>query len=186
MTTVDTHNPVDAVDALVTTVPPGLSFLTAQQVKDLHRATDQLVAVTGKSGQAELARFRTTRQRTLAIDTRLLHEVHCGTTILVTGGTGCIGSSLIRELGRLGPGRIISVSRGSEYRWPRWPGVEYVNVDVRDRKALLSLFAATTPDLVYHLAAQRDPGLAEKEVHRTISTNAVSYTHLTLPTKRIV
>src|ERR1035441_5431850 len=29
------------------------------------------------------------------------------------------------------------------------------------------------PDLIFHVAAQRDPGLAEVEVHRTVSTNVL-------------
>jgi UDP-glucose 4-epimerase len=42
---------------------------------------------------------------------------------------------------------------------------------VRDRRAVLSLFSNARPNILYHLAAQHDPGLGESEVHRTISTN---------------
>ena len=35
------------------------------------------------------------------------------------------------------------------------------------------LIGEIRPDLVFHVAAQRDPGLAEVEVHRTVSTNVL-------------
>ena len=35
------------------------------------------------------------------------------------------------------------------------------------------LMREVQPDLVFHVAAQRDPGLAETEVHRTVSTNVL-------------
>ena len=34
-----------------------------------------------------------------------------GTTVLVTGGTGCIGSTLMAQLALRGPGRLVGVSR---------------------------------------------------------------------------
>ena len=36
-----------------------------------------------------------------------------------------------------------------------------------------ALMGEVQPDLVFHVAAQRDPGLAETEVHRTVSTNVL-------------
>jgi hypothetical protein len=36
-----------------------------------------------------------------------------------------------------------------------------------------ALIGGIKPDLLFHVAAQRDPGLAEVEVHRTVSTNVL-------------
>ena len=36
-----------------------------------------------------------------------------------------------------------------------------------------TLMREIRPDVVFHVAAQRDPGLAEVEVHRTVSTNVL-------------
>jgi nucleoside-diphosphate-sugar epimerase len=77
------------------------------------------------------------------------------------------------QLDRFGPGRLVSVSRGSGTRWPRLPGAEYVHADIRDRCRLAAVFADARPDVVFHMAAQREPGLAEHEVHRTVTTNVL-------------
>jgi nucleoside-diphosphate-sugar epimerase len=93
--------------------------------------------------------------------------------VLVTGGTGCIGSTLMAQLAARCPGRLVSVSRGVTGDWPRQPGAEYRYADVRNRPAIEALISEIRPDLVFHVAAQRDPGLAENEVHRTVSTNVL-------------
>jgi len=162
---------VDAVAALAAAAPPGVTALTGRQLADLRSATAALVDTCGASGRTELDRFQQIGNRQLAVDHAPLRELHAGRTVLVTGGTGCIGSSLVRELTQLGPRRIISVSRGRAQRWPRSAGVDYLHVDLRDRQAVFDLFSTTRPEIVYHLAAQHDPGLAEKKVNETISTN---------------
>ena len=48
-----------------------------------------------------------------------------------------------------------------------------MGADVRDRAAMDRLIGEVKPDLVFHVAAQRDPGLAEAQVHRTVSTNVL-------------
>lgn len=165
--------PAGAADDLSAAAPPGLASLSREVMSDLRRATARLVQRNGAAADAELARFKQIRDRTLAVDHSALFAAHTGRTVVVTGGTGCIGSALIGELTRVRPGRIISVSRGLESGWPRFDDVEYVHVDVRDRGALLELFADVRPHIVYHLAAQHDPGLAEREPHRTLSTNVL-------------
>src|SRR5208282_5658365 len=49
----------------------------------------------------------------------------------------------------------------------------YARADIRDPRGLAAVFAGVRPDVVFHLAAQRDPGLAEREVHRTVTTNVL-------------
>jgi FlaA1/EpsC-like NDP-sugar epimerase len=88
-------------------------------------------------------------------------------TVLVTGGTGCIGSTLMAQLAARRPARLVSVSRAVTRSWPRHEGAEYRRADVRDRAAMDELMREIRPDVVFHVAAQRDPGLAEVEVHRT-------------------
>ena len=94
-------------------------------------------------------------------------------TVLVTGGTGCIGSALMTQLAARCPGRLVSVSRGITNDLPRHAGVEHRHADVRDRAAMDALIREIEPDLVFHVAAQRDLGLAEVEVHRTVSNNVL-------------
>jgi nucleoside-diphosphate-sugar epimerase len=71
------------------------------------------------------------------------------------------------------PRRLVSVSRGLTSGWPRQDGAEYLRADVRDGGSLSKLVSSIRPDVVFHVAAQHDPGLAEVEVHRTVSTNVL-------------
>jgi nucleoside-diphosphate-sugar epimerase len=97
-----------------------------------------------------------------------------GLNVLVTGGTGCIGSKLLDQITSMNgnqPRRIMSASRMISGQWPRFSQVEYVQADIRDECAMRQIFASEKWDVVFHLAAQRDPGLAEKAVRETVTTN---------------
>ena len=92
---------------------------------------------------------------------------------MVTGGTGCIGSTLMAQLARHRPGRLIGVSRGVTTGWPRQAGAEYLVADARDRARMDEIIAQVRPDVIFHLAAQRSPALAEADVHGTVTTNVL-------------
>ena len=92
---------------------------------------------------------------------------------MVTGGTGCIGSSLMAQLAIRNPARLVSVSRGATAPWIRQPGAEYLEGDVRDRARLDELVEQVRPDVIFHVAAQRSPALAEIDVRRTVTTNVL-------------
>ena len=77
------------------------------------------------------------------------------------------------QLWQRGPRRLISISRGITADWPRVESADYLTADIRDEQALISIIRMTKPDVIFHLAAQRDPGLAEIEVRRTITTNVL-------------
>ena len=152
--------------------PPGHRRLGGNVLAELRELTQSLIAV--KAGAAEEhARFLAIAERGLCLPEAELAGRLRDATILVTGGTGCIGSTLMAQLAARCPGRLVSVSRGVTGDWPRQEGAEYRHADVRDRAAMDALIREIKPDLVFHVAAQRDPGLAEMEVHRTVSTNVL-------------
>jgi nucleoside-diphosphate-sugar epimerase len=94
-----------------------------------------------------------------------------GQRILVTGGTGCIGSHLMRELAIHRPAQLASVSLSPGLSpWPKIPGAEYREADIRHYANLLAAMEGKW-DAVFHTAAQRDPGLAEHQVRDTVTTN---------------
>ena len=45
--------------------------------------------------------------------------------------------------------------------------------DARDRARMDELIAQVRPDVIFHVAAQRSPALAEVDVHRTVTTNVL-------------
>lgn len=93
-----------------------------------------------------------------------------GRVILVTGGTGCVGTHLIGQLTDYNPARIVSVSRGVLQDWPPHPDVEYRHADLADRACIEELTSEVKPDVIFHTAAQRFPGLAEIQVADTVRT----------------
>jgi FlaA1/EpsC-like NDP-sugar epimerase len=152
--------------------PAGQRRLDGTTLRQLRDLTQSLIAA--KTGAAEEhARFLAIAERGLCLPEAELADRLRSATVLVTGGTGCIGSTLVAQLAARCPGRLISVSPGATDNGPRHADAEYRYADVRDRAAMDALISEVKLDLVFHVAAQRDPGLAEAEVHRTVSTNVL-------------
>lgn len=166
----DSIDPTDPVAALCAAAP-GDRAVDGAAIRRMRAATRAVVAHRADVARDEAARFRATGSRMLAIDHDRVRQAHAGRTVLVTGGTGCIGSVLVRLLRAAGAERVVSISRGRTVGWPRTDGVQYRRLDVRQRDAVRELVAELRPDIVYHVAAQHDPGLAEQRVARTVSTN---------------
>lgn len=91
--------------------------------------------------------------------------------VLVTGGTGCVGSAVLRLLRQHGVRHLASVSRRPAPTERRLRGVTYHRCDVRHGAALQRLLCRERPDLIIHTAGQRQPALAERMVAETISSN---------------
>jgi nucleoside-diphosphate-sugar epimerase len=152
--------------------PAGQPHPGASVLRLLAELTQRLgTARTTADGEHE--RFLAIRQRGLCLPEAQLASWLTGATVLVTGGTGCIGSALMAQLATRHPGRLVSVSRGVTAGWPRLAAAEYQHLDIRDRAALDRVIREVRPDVLFHVAAQRNPALAEDEVHRTVSTNVL-------------
>ena len=94
--------------------------------------------------------------------------------VLVTGGTGCVGRIVLDRLGRARPdAQLVSIARRPPTVGRRLAGVEYLTGDVRDAERMGRVMTDLRPDIVVHLAAQRDPAFAEHHVAETVSTNVV-------------
>lgn len=116
---------------------------------------------------AVLQRFLLTANRRLAPHDEIAVPSQ---RILVTGGSGCIGSVLLEAL--VGQGcECLSVSRRQPGTFRRVSEVRYLEGDVRDRRAMDAAMKEFRPATVFHLAAQRDPGQAELKPTETITTN---------------
>ncbi|MFO1050641.1 MAG: NAD(P)-dependent oxidoreductase [Planctomycetota bacterium] len=84
--------------------------------------------------------------------------------VLVTGGTGCIGSSTVRWLIDLGAAEVIATSRAAQpgslplwfESWPQ-PRVRVAALDLADGAAIDRLMREHAPTHVVHLAAFQTP-----------------------------
>jgi nucleoside-diphosphate-sugar epimerase len=153
-------------------VPRGRQGLTGAELKCLAGLTQALLA-SKPEAQEEYGRFLAAVRKDIDLPAPVLAACLQGKRILVTGGSGCIGSALMAQLARFSPARLVSVSRGITQGCSRLPGAEYVQADIRDADHLSAVFDQVRCDIVFHVAGQRDPGLAEHEVHRTVTTNVL-------------
>jgi nucleoside-diphosphate-sugar epimerase len=159
------------VAAMCAAVPEGSRCLSGAELQCLRDLTRALLA-SKPDAVAEYRRFLAIAERAISLPDSALETWLPGRAVLVTGGTGCIGSVLMAQLTTWSPRRLVSVSRGYT-RGPRLSGTEYAHADIRDPGRLTAIFREVRPDVVFHLAAQRDPGLAERQVHRTATTNVI-------------
>jgi len=162
----------EIISAMQEVAPAGRPVLADAAVAEL-RALTQVLMTERADAIEELARFHAIRERRIELPESALADWLRDRTVLVTGGTGCIGSTLMAQIARLGPRWLVSVSRGQTAGWPRHPEADYHQADVASWASLDAVFAAVRPDVVFHLAAQRDPGLAERASHLTVSTNVL-------------
>ena len=101
----------EIIEMMRAAAPPGQPHLDDDAVAQLQDLTGSLITAKGGASE-EFGRFQAITQRGLCLPEALLSEWLHGSVVLVTGGTGCIGSTLMAQLARLGPSRLVSVSRG--------------------------------------------------------------------------
>lgn len=161
----------DILQTMQEVAPQGQQYLASSTIQSLRSLTGELKEIIGSEAEAEFDRFVGVTERGLHLPEDRVRDTIHGKNVLVTGGTGCIGSALVRQLVKYGPANITSLSRGISLPWQTTEGVEYHHADIRDGDTVYEAVSQARPDIVYHLAAQHDPSLAEAEVNRTLTTN---------------
>lgn len=93
----------DVIEAIGQAVPARKTSLDQVEVARLRELTGELIAAKPEAA-AEYARFLGVKRRGLCLPEAELSERLGGATVLVTGGTGCIGWTLMAQLARPGRG----------------------------------------------------------------------------------
>lgn len=104
-----------------------------------------------------------------------------GSTVLVTGAGGSIGSELCRQILHLSPSQLLLLDHAENHVYHidmeiRNMGYNHVTIipivaDVKNRERLESLFARYKPDLIFHAAAYKHVPLMEENVGEVIQNN---------------
>jgi hypothetical protein len=162
----------EIIESMVHAVPAQKANLDEVEVTRLRELTGELIAAK-PDAVTEYARFLGVKRRGLCLPETELSQRLGGASVMLTGGTGCIGSTLMAQLAQRRPRRLVGVSRGVTTGWPRPDGVEYLVGDARDRARMDEVIAQVRPDVIFHVAAQRSPALAEVDVHGTVTTNVL-------------
>jgi FlaA1/EpsC-like NDP-sugar epimerase len=105
-----------------------------------------------------------------------------GSTVLVTGAGGSIGSELCRQVAYAGPERLVMLGHGENSLFEAHAQIReqfadvplhIVVADVRDRARIARIFARYQPDVVFHAAAHKHVHLMEEHFEEAISNNVV-------------
>lgn len=156
---------------------------------ELTRLTRQLIKLCDSDNQLERHPFSSARERKLSLPFEKINNELRGSICLVTGGLGCVGSSLVKELLRFNVKRIIILDNyegPSAYTAAIHKGnVVHVACDILDLQAVESAFSVHRPDFVFHTAAQRDPGYAETYIVHTVQTNVLGTLNIVKACERI-
>jgi glycosyltransferase involved in cell wall biosynthesis len=150
------------IGAAEPTEPKTLAKLTA--------LTNSLIELTGRE-ELKVNPFAEVCDRHIALYKPQIATILKDKVVLITGGAGFVGSNLIAHLGQFGVKRIVSVDMADSTSKAVNTSIVHYQTDIRDYPALQEIFHLEQPNVVFHLAAQRLPGLAETQVYQTISTN---------------
>ena len=120
------------------------------------------------------------RRRERILDTRPVGDLIEGSSILVTGGGGTIGSELARQSARMNPSEltIFDASEYNLYETDLALREEFPNIrintelgDVRDDVRISRIIETYKPEIVIHAAALKHVPLMERNVCEAILTN---------------
>ncbi|MEG4941275.1 polysaccharide biosynthesis protein [Microcoleus sp. F4-D5] len=176
----------EIIDRIQQLVPPGSPEPQDPKIlAALQTLTAQLIAAYQADGQLESEPFSDVRGRTIHLYKSAVSSKIKGKSILITGGEGCVGSFLIEKLLELGATKIISADsarcQNPEENLPlftREGAVTFYAADIRNFQALKHIFEVEKPEIVFHLAAQRQPGLAEIKIRETVTTSLLGCKHI--------
>lgn len=172
-------NSSEVIKRMQQVLPPGSPEPQDPEIlAQLRCLTKDLIQAYQASGRLQEDPFYEARTRPLYLYEAEVREQLNGKVVLVTGGEGCVGERLINQLVELGVERIISVDKArcgdASAAQPiagQQPGTLFYAADIRDYEAVQAIFAAEKPAIVFHVAAQRHPGLAEKLIRETVTSN---------------
>jgi len=103
-----------------------------------------------------------------------------GRRVMVTGGGGSIGGELARQICRFGPRSLILLDHDENGLFHinlelegRWPGVELVVADIRDRDKMDKIFGRYRPEVVFHAAAHKHVPMMEFHPDEAVMNNII-------------
>lgn len=120
------------------------------------------------------------RREPIVLDDRAISSDLCGSTVVVTGAGGSIGSELGRQICRFRPARLILAERSENALFTvhrelaaDFPTVEVVPclADIGDKQRLEDVFTRYRPEVVFHAAAHKHVPMMEWNPEEAIRNN---------------
>lgn len=106
-----------------------------------------------------------------------------GSTVVVTGAGGSIGSELCRQISRVGPERVILLDHAEDNLFNierelveerHFNRVESVLADCKEEERLAEIFERLSPQVVFHAAAYKHVPLMEGNPVEAVRNNAIA------------
>jgi FlaA1/EpsC-like NDP-sugar epimerase len=94
----------EIIEMMRAAAAPGQASLDEEAVRELRSLTESLIAAKAGAYE-EYGRFQAIGHRALCLPEQQLDQWLRGAVVLVTGGTGCIGSTLMAQLATRCPAR---------------------------------------------------------------------------------
>lgn len=157
----------------------GLEVKTIPPIVDLVTGTIQLAPPRSISVEDLM------RRAPVPLDTAAIAQYLNGTSVVVTGGGGSIGSELVRQILRVGPRVITVIDHHEEALWnvelearrilDEASGVRInpVLADVRSETSIAAVIARARPDVVFHAAALKHVPYVEYHPSEGVLTNVI-------------
>jgi nucleoside-diphosphate-sugar epimerase len=138
---------------------------------ELIKHTQRVIQDYTDQGRLDYDPLESARKRVLSLPKEQLDKELKGAVCVVSGGLGCIGSTLIRELLEFDVQEVVIIDKVDFHGLTTDDRLKYYQCDVLDSEHLGEIFRRHRPQIVFHAAAQRNPGLAEREIFKSINTN---------------
>jgi hypothetical protein len=153
-------------------VPPGSGEPRDPEVlKQLTSLTGKLISTYDNGGELNEHPFRAVEAHAIRLYEEDVRERLQGRTVLVTGGEGFIGSELINTVADYSPRKIVSVDMADQRTDNHPTERQFYRNDISDLDSLARIFEAERPEVVFHLAAEREPARAEEQIRETVHSN---------------
>lgn len=147
---------------------------THESYLELVRLTQELIKLYDEQGRLNTDPFSPARERILSLPQKEINKELKGSVCLVTGGLGCVGSILVKELLKFDIKKIIILDINPENElFANNKSVSNLYCDIRNLNHVMEIFLHYRPAFVFHAAAKRDPGFAESHVEVAVSTNVL-------------
>jgi FlaA1/EpsC-like NDP-sugar epimerase len=170
------------------------------QAKEIRRILDVCSTIPVKAqivpslneiahGRVSVSRVRDVRiddllgREPVQLDGDNLNEFLSGRSVLVTGAGGSIGSELVRQIGRFGPGSVLLVERNefSLFQIGReiendFPEINFVPLlaDIGDEPRMRWIFEKYRPEVIFHAAAHKHVPLMELNAAEAVKNNILA------------
>lgn len=120
----------------------------------------------------------------ITIDNKKIESNLKGKKILVTGGAGSIGSQIVKSIIEYNPKQIIVIDFNenalhdlelfiTDSNKISLKKIEFITLDIKDRKSLSHLFEKFNPEIVFHAAAYKHVPMMEKNPLSAVSNNII-------------